>query len=109
MISVSGILAARSRICRAPVTAMSMMPGLSRPKTTRRCNSDVELYRWTMARPMAGDGMLGSGKFIGGNGRYLWIGMLGVEGGIVNSWDLSRPAADAGLSGGGSARKRPAG
>ncbi len=215
MISVSGIVAARSRICRAPVTAMSMMPGLSRPKTTRRCSSEVELDRWTIAlrapliaakvfsissardwvstwmvtssgirspsmisrtkaksvseaagnptsislkprlsrrslKPrlsnssnmrrlrsgpigsirawlpsrrstlhhcgawsMVRAGHCRSGKFIGGNGRYLWIGMLGVEWGIGNSWDLSRPAANTGLCGNGALeggrRANPAG
>ena len=34
---------ASSRISRAAVTAMSTMPALSRPKTTRRCKVEVEL------------------------------------------------------------------
>ena len=33
----------------APWTAMSTMPGRSRPNTTRRCSVEVELYRWTIA------------------------------------------------------------
>ena len=33
----------------APWTAMSLMPSLSRPNTTRRCSVEVELYRWTIA------------------------------------------------------------
>ena len=41
--SVSGIAAASSRICRAAVTAMSVMPASSSPKTTRRCKVEVEL------------------------------------------------------------------
>ena len=41
--SVSGRVAAQSRITLAPATAMSRMPARSMPKTTRRCIVEVEL------------------------------------------------------------------
>jgi hypothetical protein len=34
---------------RVPCTARSMMPARSMPNTTRRCNVEVELYRWKIA------------------------------------------------------------
>ena len=42
---VSGIVAIRSKQIWAASVAIFLMPALSKPKTTRRCNVEVELYK----------------------------------------------------------------
>ena len=48
-LGVASRVSASLRHSRAPCTAMSVMPSCRRPKTTRRCSVDVELYRCTIA------------------------------------------------------------